>query len=192
MPNWCYNNIAFYQEDGGNDILNAFYADIQKYQNYKDPETGNYSDWVGHYLQANRIDTETLYCRGFFNDCELYDNHVRVDMETAWSPLPEVWDLMAAKYDLSYVYISEECGMSIYINTDTEGRFFTTRYMINSFDVDYLELDSETMSKYGALLRDIGSDSAYYDSLEEVVDDFKGFGFDATDLESLNKRLEMY
>ena len=50
MPNWCSNSIAFYQEDGGNCLLEAFYTDIQKYQNYKDPETGKLSDWVGHWL----------------------------------------------------------------------------------------------------------------------------------------------
>ena len=192
MPNWCNNSIAFYQEDGGNAMIYAFYADIQKYQDYKDPETGNHSDWVGYWLQSNRVDTEKLYARGFFINCELNDDHVRVDMETAWAPLLEVWDLMADKYDLSYVYIAEEPGCEVYVNTDTEGRFFTTRYMMNSFDVEYLELDEETLSKFGERLREIGSDTAYYDSLEELLAEFEEFGFNAVDIEGFNNHLAAF
>ena len=155
MPNWCSNSIAFYQEDGGNAIIDALFADIQKYQNYKEPETGRYYDWVGHWLESNRINTDTLYSRGFFTNCELHTDHVRIDMETAWAPLPEVWDIMAKKYDLSYVYIAEECGCEVYVNTDATGKFFTTRYMINCFDVDDLGLDINTMAEYEERLRDI-------------------------------------
>jgi len=192
MPNWCSNSIAFYQEDGGNAMVEAFYADVQKYQDYKDPETGKHSDWVGHWLQSNRINTENLYSRGFFSNCELNGNHVRVDMETAWAPLPEVWDLMADKYELVYVYISEESGCEVYVNTDSEGRFFTTRYMLNYFDVDDLELDAGTMAEYGERLRKIGSETTYYDSWDEVLDDFKEFGFKADDVDGLNERLTQF
>ena len=184
MPNWSYNRISFYQEDNGNDMLHAFFADIQKYQDYKDPETGKHSSWVGHYLQSKRINADNLYSRGFFVSCELHDDHVEIEMETAWAPLPEIWELIAQQYELSFVYISEEPGCEVYVNTD-DGRFFTTRYMINSFDVDYLELDAETLSEYGERLREIGSEPAYYDSLEKVLEDFKEFGFAATDLKAL-------
>ena len=75
MPNWCNNSIAFYQEDDGSDMLAAFFADVQKYQNYRDPETGKPSDWVGHWLNSSRVDTNILYCRGFFIDCEIMNRH---------------------------------------------------------------------------------------------------------------------
>ena len=192
MPNRCSNSIAFYQEDGGNAMVEAFYADDQKYQDYKDPERGNHSDWVGHWLQSNRVDTNNLYTRGFFTNCEFNENHVRIDMETAWAPLPEVWDLMAEKYELVYVYISEECGCAVYVNTDYTGRFFSTRYLLNYFDVDDLELDVGTMAEYGERLREIGGESTYYDSWEEVLDDFKEFDFKADDVDDLNERLARF
>jgi len=192
MPNWCSNSIAFYQEDGGNAMIEAFYADIQKYQNYNDPETGKVSDWVGHWLQSNRINTDNLYTRGFFSNCELNGDYVRVDMETAWAPLPEVWDLMAEKYELVYVYISEESGCEVYVNTDSEGRFFTTRYMLNYFDVEDLELDAGIMTEFGERLREIGGETTYYDSWDEVADDFKVFGFAVTDVDGLNERLNKF
>lgn len=192
MPNWCGNSIAFYQEDGGSAMIGAFYADVQKYQDYKDPETGQISDWVGHWLRSNRVDTDTLYTRGFFISCELYDDHVRVDMRTAWEPLPEVWDLMAGKYELAYVYIAEEPGCGVYINTDAAGRFFTSRYMLNCFDVDDMELDAGTMAEFGERLREIGGETSYFDSWEDVADTFEGFGFGAGDLEGLNERLSPF
>ena len=186
MPNWCWNSVAFYQEDGGNAMVEAFYADIQKYQDYRDPETGKLSDWVGHWLQSNRVDTDNLYTRGFFTNCELNGNHVRVDMETAWSPLPEVWDLMAEKYELAYVYISEEPGNAVYVNTDSTGKFFSTRYMMHGFDVEDLGLDAGTMAEFGERLREIGGDTQYFDSWEVVAEAFEGFGFGAVELEGLN------
>ena len=191
MPNWCSNSIAFYQEDGGSAMLEAFYMDIQKYQDYTDPETGKLSDWVGHWLQSNKVDTDDLYARGFFSNCELNPEHVLIHMETAWAPLPEVWDLMAEKYDLAYVYISEEPGCEVYVNTDGAGRFFSTRYMMNYFVVDDLCLDAGTMAEYGERLREFSGETHYFDSWEDVADAFEVFGFGAADLDELNERLAM-
>ena len=191
MPNWCYNNIAFYQEESGIALLEAFYADIKRYQDFKN-ENGETSDWVGHWLQENKINTDKIYCRGFIADCELFSDHVLVAMHTAWSPLPEIWSLMAEKYSLSYVYISEESGCEIYVNTDIGGRFFTDRYIINCFDVTDLELDSETEADYGERLRKIGIDTKYYDSFDEVLKTFDGFGFDVRDFEELEGFLDRF
>ena len=192
MPNWCANTIAFYQADNGNDLLDAFYADIQKYQNFTDPETGKPSNWVGHWFDEKRINTASMYTRGFFTSCELYSSHVLINMETAWGALPEVWDSMASRYGLEYVYISEECGNEVYVNTDMSGRFFQTRYILDYFDVDDLNLDSETEAKYGVQLREIGSETKYYDSFDEVTNDFKCFGFAANQIEELNGCLERF
>ena len=192
IANLCSNSIAFYQQDGGNALVEAFYADVQKYMDFTDPETGKPSDWVGHWFDSNRINTDNLYTRGFFTACEFYDTHVIVHMETAWSPLPEVWDLMAEKYNLSYVYIAEECGMSIYVNTDSEGRFFSTRYIFDYFDVDCLELDSETANKYGKRLRGISGETSYYDDFDDVMETFEEFKFNAKNIDELNKCLERF
>ena len=196
MANWCYNRIAFYQdspqENGGNALIEAFYADIQKYTSYVDTD-GRKSDWLGNWLVANKIDVKSMRCRGSFIDCELYDDHVIATIETAWNPLPEVFGAIAAKYDLSYVYTSEECGREIYVNTDEFGRFFSTRYMLNAYDIEDLELDvdAEIMRRFGERLKEIVSDSKYFDSFDEVLYEFKGFGVDdVSDVEELNQRLE--
>jgi len=191
MANWCSNSIAFYQDDEGTALVEAFHADVQKYLNYVEPD-GKTSDWVGHYLQASRVDVDSMYTRGFFSSCELHGNYVLIEMETAWGPLPEVWDLMAEKYSLSYVYISEECGMSVYVNTDVEGRFFSTRYLLDYFDIEHLELPPELEAKYGNLLRELSEETTYYDDFSDVLDDFVGFGFCVDDLDGLNRCLEKF
>jgi hypothetical protein len=191
VPNWCNSSIAFYQEDGGNCILEAFYTDIERYQNFADVN-GSYSNWCGHYLIANQIDTDSIYCRGFFTNCELYSDYVRIDMETAWSPLPEVYDLLAKKYNLSYVYISEEPGSEIYINTDVNARFFSTRYLLDYFEVEDLGLDEAMLAEYGTRLKALAENTHYYDTFDEVMEDFKDFGFHASTLDKLNKCLELF
>jgi hypothetical protein len=191
MPNWTSNSIAFYQEDGGNDLLEAFYTDIERYQNFADVN-GSLSNWCGHYLIASKINPDDLSCRGFFTNCELHDSHVRIDMESAWSPLPEVYDLLAEKYNLLYVYIADEPGCEIYVNTDVEGRFFTDRYILDYFEIESLELDDETLAECGARLKALAENTHYYENFEDVMKSFKDFGFFATDIESLNKNLERF
>jgi hypothetical protein len=113
-------------------------------------------------------------------------------METAWSPLPEVWDKMAEKYNLSYVYVSEECGMSIYVNTDTLGRFFSDRYILDYFDINNLEIAPDVMAKYGERLRELSDESRYYEDFDDVLNDFKSLGFHGDNIEDLNKYLDKF
>ena len=192
MPNWCSNRIAFYQEDGETALLEAFYADIQKYMEYIDPETGRHSNWAGHFLESSRIDTESISCRGYFNYCELCTDYVLISMETAWEPIPELYEVMAQKYNLYYVYIAEECGCELYINTDSGGRFFNTRYILNYFEYEYLELDAESENEYGERLRELSEDTKYFDSFEEVMREFEVFGFDVNNLDELNLCLDKF
>jgi len=183
MPNWCSNSIAFYQEDGSVALLQAFYADVQKYED---------GEWVACMLKAHGVNTDEMYTRGFFQLCELNSDHVRIDMETAWGPLSEVWTAMAERYNLSYVYASEECGMSVYVNTDTEGRFFTDRYILDYFDVDDLGISPDVLAKYGKRLKQLSEETTYYEDFDDVVKDFKSLGFYGDNIENLNKHLEKF
>jgi hypothetical protein len=160
--------------------------------NFIDPDTGKQSDWIGHFLISSKVDPESMYTRGFLQHCELNDDHVRVDMDTAWGPLPEVWDKMAEKYGLSYVYIAEECGMAVYVNTDVYGRFFTTRYLLDYFEVENLDISAELLSKYGEQLKELSEETTYYDDFDDVLNDFREFGFFGDNIEELNAYLELF
>ena len=192
MPNWCSNKIAFYSDENSFILLEAFHSDLQKYLDYKDPKTGENSDWVGNWLESNKVDTESVHCRGFLQSCELYDTFVRVDMETAWCPTTEIWDIIAEKYSLSYVYVSEESGNEVYVNSDAENRFFSERYILNYFGLNYLELDSDTLAKHGEHLKNLSGVDRYYSGFDEVMCDFVEFGFKASDIDELNQCLEKF
>jgi len=192
MPIWCRNSVAFYQKNNEVAKLETFYADILKCQNYKESEIGEHSDWIGHWLQSNGINPDNLYTYDFFVDCKLKKNHIRIDMEVVWSTMTDVWDLMADKYALSYVYLAEESGCELYVNTDIERKFFTTRYLLHNFDVDELALDSQIKAEYGERLQKLGEKTKYFDSWEKVIKTFKSFQLEFDDIVSLNKQLELF
>jgi hypothetical protein len=191
MPNWCSNFVAFYHKNNATTILEAFCADVFKYQDYKAPGTNCRTSWIGHWLQSNRVNIDNVCTRGFVVSCELYDDYVCVEMETAWEPLPEIWSLMAEKYDLMYVYTAEESGCGVYINTDIVGTYFSTRYQLNYFEVDGLDIDTRILSEYRDLLMRICEQTMYFDSWKDVVNTFKPLVFEFEDIDILNRRLEI-
>jgi len=69
------------------------------------------------------------------DDGHIYDYdsacYFKLETETAWCPMNELWDAVLEQYEgVSYVYVAEEAGCDIFINTDTEGQFFDQRYML--------------------------------------------------------------
>lgn len=52
---------------------------------------------------------------------------------TAWYPMTEMCDKIIAKYypSITYVFISEEPGCDLYVNTDIEGYDFTERFSVD-------------------------------------------------------------
>ena len=65
---------------------------------------------------------------------------VRIETESAWSPCTDFIDALiktTVPWDnLQYVYIAEECGCDLYINTDVEGKFFPERLKIEVYSKD--------------------------------------------------------
>lgn len=76
-----------------------------------------------------------------------------VDTETAWSPHVEVFrKILADKYEnaVRMVYRSEEPGFGIYINSDTEGKYITDRYMVDcchfgEYHMEYFDTFAEAV-----------------------------------------------
>ena len=190
MANWCSNAIVFFTTDNDNSRLKELYEDLQYYQNYKDDTQNAAMGWVGCLLQKQGVDTKELSCRGFISDVELNEGNVRLSMDTAWGPLSEVYDIIAEKYGMNYVYIAEEPSMSVFINTDTEGIYFNDRYYLDFFEVEDLELDEGKLAEYGERLEEISGESLYFSSFDEVLEMFAAFDFGVTDIDGLNEKLE--
>jgi hypothetical protein len=90
--------------------------------------------WLGKVLIEHGLDWEKISCRGTIDnldDCEPDCNFFTLDSDTAWSPTIELWEAVVAKYTgVSFVYIAEEAGSEIYINTDIEGTYFPDRFLL--------------------------------------------------------------
>lgn len=81
------------------------------------------------------------------------DYYIRVAMETRWSPMINGFNKLLGRYlNLHAVYVAEEPGCEIYINTDTEGRFFNVKYCLDDYDfgMEYFEDDDELSSYFKA------------------------------------------
>ena len=52
---------------------------------------------------------------------------------TAWTYMNEMWDEILTKYypSISYVFIAEEPGSEIYVNTDLEGSIYPQRFYVD-------------------------------------------------------------
>ena len=59
---------------------------------------------------------------------------IYLSTETAWSDMPEVFDLVISKYKtLSYYYRTEEGGVGYYATNDIEGKYFPERYITETY-----------------------------------------------------------
>ena len=78
-------------------------------------------------------DPKKIYCRGEISDYELEDDVLTINMETAWSEMSETRHFIESCFPgLKIYYIEEECGCEVYNPNDSEGRFFSDRYYLDS------------------------------------------------------------
>lgn len=136
MPNWCSTDIVFYGEREDIEKLREKLISVED----KDFDIKNDfgKKWLGFVLETFDISYEDAYCRGWINYIsEIFENekgpHFFVQTEDAWGPMYEVWDAVLEKIEdpVKMEILAEEPGCGVYINTDTSGKFFDERYMIN-------------------------------------------------------------
>ena len=152
MPNWCSTTYAFF---GDPDAVRDFHKKIELYTSKlrwddspREPLTFRWN-WLGNIVTGFGLDPDKVYCRGEISAVTPYDDHILVATETAWSPMNDVWDEIIAKHykgnRLQYVYIAEEPGCDIFINTDDSGIFFSEKYLLDDGDgvYEYFSADEE-------------------------------------------------
>lgn len=147
MANWCSNFIAIYKTEDSQKAeqeLKELYIKIKSLGTpstvYSDPHYKDYQDWYGMLGIIGGGNLDDIDCRGNIEDVAWnsstihcwVENWIKIYTTTAWDPQMEIIDLMLEKYPhLDYKYESEECGNEIYINTDTEGKYFNERYVVD-------------------------------------------------------------
>lgn len=140
MPNWCMTTYAF---TGEPEVIAQFEINLKNYTSKDYHENGFGKGWLGNVLAGYNLypsneEEVTFSYRGHITEAYWCSGALYVSTETAWVPMPEMWDVILDKYFqnehgntlIDYVFISEESGEEVYINTDTDGTFFPERFLL--------------------------------------------------------------
>lgn len=141
MPNWCSSEFAF---KGDKQELKDFHKKLNYLsspENTNQVENGFGTNWLGNIVHGFGFDWEKISCRGTLHlpdegfDPEK-DDYLLIETETAWVPLPEMWEIILEKFypNISFVFNSIEEGCGIYINTDVEHTIFPEQYYLSVYD----------------------------------------------------------
>jgi hypothetical protein len=163
MPNWCSDDIIFYQKDGGIDRLTELKNDLENLESIPYDSATADSKWMGKVLikkcnfdptEYNRLNAirykdnlDLMYKNDFNSRCFLsycndieqdtinYPPNLEVQVESAWYPQFDLYNMIKSQYNLEYVILSEEPGCEVYINTDTRNQYFCEKYMVDLYNV---------------------------------------------------------
>lgn len=134
---------------------------------------GTYELFVAHNYDGESVLKRDDYIRGPIYECGRikYDDGdfwLSFEFESAWSPMIDgLQTILNENYKtLRMVVIAEECGCDIYINTDTQHRFFKDKYCTYDDDKgsEYFTSD-EDLIKY--MKEEFGYDIEDVDALED-------------------------
>ena len=165
MPNWC---MTTYKLVGDKEEITDLYNKLETLDNihkahyfkccrcYKEnipiPETPPELEsslytclFLGSIIKHFGGNCGEMRCSGAMPYLELLeDNIIKLDVETVWRDMPEVWDFVISKYKtIKYYFIAEERGSDYYISNDTTGEYFREKYFLyqEGEDSDYIEDD---------------------------------------------------
>ena len=148
MPNWCstdYQIVGIRTEV--QNLYNKFKKVIATDRSYEKDGTiflPN-SSWLGYVVKdILEIDpeTEVIPCRGTI---EWLQEELDIDeandtasfqlmTETAWSDCRKLFFTLMDKFDVQIFFIAEELGCGIFQGNDEDGRYLTSRYIVDDFD----------------------------------------------------------
>ena len=181
MPNWCSSCYCF---DGPPVLIDHFEEHIIEFTSTTRVKNGFGNNWLGNIVDGFGIDWEKVHCRGEMSFICKDEDGLFVDTFTAWVPMPEMWDAIIEKHYsdtsgrplINYVYISEEPGCCLYINTDDTGEIFRSRYILDDFeeDVSYYSADETEIliSELNGYLKEEGLHITDITEAESAVDKY--------------------
>lgn len=169
MANWCYTEFTFV---GKENEIKDFCDKIKSFTSKERLPNGFGNDWLGNIVDGFGFNWNRIDCGGqalSVTEVEKYLSEAKfsVNVMTAWRPMTKMWDKVIEKYypSIRYVFLAEEPGNEIFINTDKEGAFYLDKF--------YMDLDLPDKYEY---------ESTYYCTSEkgvvETLNSIFGYSYD--------------
>ena len=175
MANICCDDVIFYTE-GNPEGLYDLWEDLETYiilnQN---PDLC----WIGNLFSHKKIDSTGISLRGNVSYMEWNDTYILLSLETAWTPLYEAYQAIAAAYHVPFVMQSIEPGERIYYNTDEAHLFFPDRYCVRLYEESLL-------TPCGLIIGEKLEDGEPFETETDVLERFRDCGYPAA-----NRRIEL-
>lgn len=109
---------------------------------------------------------------------EWNDTYILLSLETAWTPLYEAYQAIAAAYHVPFVMQSIEPGERIYYNTDEAHLFFPDRYCVRLYEESLL-------TPCGLIIGEKLEDGEPFETETDVLERFRDCGYPAATLKEL-------
>ena len=113
MANICCDDVIFYTE-GNPEGLYDLWEDLETYiilnQN---PDLC----WIGNLFSHKKIDSTGISLRGNVSYMEWNDTYILLSLETAWTPLYEAYQAIAAAYHVPFV-INDNVELALEMDAD--------------------------------------------------------------------------
>ena len=103
---------------------------------------------------------------------EWNDTYILLSLETAWTPLYEAYQAIAAAYHVPFVMQSIEPGERIYYNTDEAHLFFPDRYCVRLYEESLL-------TPCGLIIGEKLEDGEPFETETDVLERFRDCGYPA-------------
>jgi hypothetical protein len=161
MPNWCNTEVIFEGENA-----------LKLYKDWEKAEETNKTNrfWLGNLFNYKKI-TGVPIRRIYINDIE-YDKKTQTTtmrIEEEWDPAIEVYEKIAEIYKLKFYLLAEEPDGEIFVNTDTEGKYFTEKYYF-----EFYNNNEEIENNLIRVLKEL-DDIMYFDSFNEIHEYLKDY-----------------
>ena len=177
MPNWAYTS---YRIVGKAEEVQNLYSKLQELQNMEEPLEPNSFGimWLGCLVTILGGNWNDIYCRGYISDFSLDDGILSIETETAWAEMSEVRHYFEKVYPaLKIYYYEEESGCEIYQTNDSNGIFFSSRYIFDDQEGEGMEYFDKPETLLAFASKAMGIKFQSIEELEEAVGDSDGFSF---------------
>lgn len=144
--------------EGDKRELQSLYGKMKRLQKRKKPlvKNGFYfpERWLGNLVTRLGGNWEDIYCRGTWDNLRFHNGHLSFSTETAWQPPIELLEFIQQKYtSVEYYFEAEGDGWDSYITNDAEGRYFTSRYIVDREpDMEYFDTIEEACAYLSAYI----------------------------------------